>query len=233
MKTEDLIQRVQSAYSKGAASDDSRLSNRLIYNKLLTSRSRLFGQKLNKRQKISQWNYQTLPCIELIEADKNECPCLPPAGCKWLKSKHPLPRVFTNLNVHIIEYVTSVDGAIDFSESTWIKVRNKKGNKYTANKPDYFIKDNYLYLTHPGGPRVVSLSGLFQDPLSAEYFPSFCDGADEIVDCQSPLDKEFPIDADDLDTLIEMAQKELVLMFSQMKEDLSNDSKDSVIQNSK
>ena len=33
MKIGEIVTRVQSLYSKGVASDDSRLSNRLIYNK--------------------------------------------------------------------------------------------------------------------------------------------------------------------------------------------------------
>ena len=126
MKTEEIIQRVQSLYSKGVQSDNSRLSSRHIYSKLLTSRSKLLHQKLSKRQKISQFNYQTLPCVELIEAPKNECPCLPPVGCTILKSKYPLPKVLVSLNAHAIEYVTSVDGAISYDETTWTKLGIRK-----------------------------------------------------------------------------------------------------------
>ena len=49
----------------------------------------------------------------------------------------------------------------------------------------------------------------------------------------SPLDIEFNIDEDLIDTLIELAVKELVIMFSQMKEDVTNDSRDSSQQESK
>ena len=75
MKIGEIVQRVQSLYSKGVHSDDSRLSARHIYNKLLTVRARLISQEAKKKQKISQWNYQTISCIELIKVPAHECPC--------------------------------------------------------------------------------------------------------------------------------------------------------------
>ena len=46
MTVGDLIQRVQSLYSKGVESDDSRLTRRHIYNKLLSVRSTLIFNKV-------------------------------------------------------------------------------------------------------------------------------------------------------------------------------------------
>jgi len=53
MKVGEIIQRVQSAYSKGAESSDSRLSRRHIYSIVNTTRSTLLFNKLNKRQFIN------------------------------------------------------------------------------------------------------------------------------------------------------------------------------------
>ena len=60
MKVIEIIQRIQSLYSKGAQSDDSRLSDRHIYNKLLTLRSKYISQQAKKKQKVNQWNFQVL-----------------------------------------------------------------------------------------------------------------------------------------------------------------------------
>jgi len=87
MKINELIQRIQSLYSKGVQSDDTRLSNRHVYNKIKTVRSKLVSQEAKKKQKISSWNYQPIPCIELIKVDAHDCPCIPPVGCKILRSK--------------------------------------------------------------------------------------------------------------------------------------------------
>lgn len=234
MIVREIIARITNLYEKGVPSRNSRLSSRHVYNKILTVRSKLISQEAKKRQKINQWSYQTIPCIELIKAEVHECPCLPPLGCEILKSKYPIPKPMTNLNTHLIQSVTTLDGSVIFSEITWNEKKYKFSNKYTSNKPDYYIKNNYLYVTHKSGLKVITLTGLFDDPLKVEDFPSFCkEDCVECKDCTSPLDKEFPIDNDMIDTLIDMCKQELIEHFSQMTEDLSNNSSDTLPETSK
>lgn len=249
MKINEVIQRVQSLYSKGVQSDDTRLSSRHIYNKLLSGRARLFVQKINKRQSISRWNLQTLHCVELIKAMPYECPCLPPVGCVILRTKEKLPATLTGLNGHFITSVTSLEGSITYSETTWESKKYKAGSKYTANKPDYFIRDGYLYLTTKKGPKAITLSGLFNDPIEADTFPGICPDEEcsgnvlagpndpatygDCPGCVGYPEKEFVLDNDLIETLVEMASKELISIFAQMREDLTNDSKDSLKNNSK
>ena len=73
MTVGEVINRVQSLYSRGVQSDDTRLEDRHIYSKLITARSKVLSQKANKKQMLSQWNYQTIPCIQMVEASKHEC----------------------------------------------------------------------------------------------------------------------------------------------------------------
>jgi len=232
MKTNELISRVQSLYSKGLKSDDTRLESRLIFNKLLSSRSKLVSQRARKRQFISKFNYQTLPCVELIKAPIAECPCLPPIGCDIYRTKYPIPSILTDLNYHLIDSVTTLNGNIVFSEITWNEKKYKSSNKYTANKPDYFIRNGYIYVTQKKGAKVITITGLFENPWEAEKFPSICDDCED-CGCQSPLDMEFPIDNDMVDTLVELATKELVVMFSQSIEDVSNNTRDTQNEQSK
>src|SRR5690606_20582736 len=116
MTTGEIIQRIQSLYSKGVNSDDSRLSNRHIYNKLLTVRSRIISQEAKKKQRISSWNYQTIPCIELIKVEAHNCPCIPPLGCQILRSRYPLPKPLSGLSGELIKNVTSIDRTIKIDE---------------------------------------------------------------------------------------------------------------------
>jgi len=90
-----------------------------------------------------------------------------------------------------------------------------------------------LYITSRSGLKVITITGLFDDPLAAENFPSMCGDCIDCNDCVSPLDKEFPIDNDMVDTLIDMCKEELIGQFSQMPEDLRNNSVDSLPENSK
>lgn len=233
MLIKEIIQRIQSLYSKGVQSDDSRLTDRHIYNKMVTVRAKLISQEAKKRQKVNQWSYQTINCIELIKAPVHECPCLPPFGCEILKSKYPIPKPLTDLNQHLIQSVTTVDGSVIFSEIGWVEKKYKSANKFTGNKPDYYIRNNYLYITHKSGLKVITLTGLFDDPIEADNYPSLCPDCKDCKDCISPLDKEFPIDNDMVDTLIDMCKEELIGQFSQMIEDKTNNSSDNIPENSK
>lgn len=226
MKITELIQRVQSAYSKGVQSRSSRLSSRHIYSKLVSSRQRLVSQQIKKRQKVSDWNYLILPCVELIKVPKHECPCIVEAGCEVYRTKYPLPKTLTNLDKHIIEYVMSIENSVRIEEVSRTETLFKKGNKYTKDSPKYIIEKGHMYFPVKNSPGVVRIKFLPEDPLEAYKYPSMCECTD-CDECESILDKEFPIDGDMIETLIEMARLELVEMFSKVQEDITNNSVDS------
>lgn len=227
----ELIQRVQSLYSKGVQSQSTRLRNRHIYSKLLTVRSKLISQEYKKKQRISSFNFQTLPCVELVKVPAHDCPCVPPAGCTVVRSKHKLPRPLSGLNGHIITSVSSIDRKIKIDEVNINELKYLKGNKYTTKRANYFIHNDYLYLTIPTKIQVVSVTGLFEDPIEVKYYPSYCSRPNK--DCIDYLNTDFPIDMDMVDTLIEMSLNELISTFSQGIEDTTTNSRDSHIQQSK
>lgn len=233
IKISEAIQRVQSLYSKGVQSDDTRLMKRHIYNKLLSVRSRLIYQKVNKRQRLNQWVYQVIPCVELIKAPKHECPCLPDVGCQILRTKYKLPKPISSLDRAIIQSVTSIEGSVVFSESTFETEKYNKGNKYTGKNPSYYVRDEYLYLVNVKGMEVISITGVFDDPMEVENFPSYCEEDCTDCGCGAAMDKPFPIDSDLIDPMIELAVQELIQIFVQMREDITNDARDNTVQESK
>lgn len=233
MITEQLIQRVISGYNKGVQSDDSRLTPRHVYNKLLTSRKRLITQQARKHQKISDWNYMVLPCIELIEVPSHECPCLPEVGCSVFRTKHPLPKPLTDLNNNLVEWFMSVDSGILIDQSTREKYSYIKGNKYTKDKLTYILEGGHAFFYGKRVPKVVKTKLLPEDPQDVYNYPSICPDCEDCEDCTSILDQHFPIDGDLEETLIEMAIQELVEMFSKMQEDQTNNTADSAREQSK
>jgi len=232
MKVSEFIQRVQSLYSKGVNSDDSRLSNRHIYNKLLTVRSRLISQEAKKKLRISAWNYQTLPCVELIQVPTHDCPCIPPRGCDILRSRYELPKPLSGLSNDLIKSVSSIDRDLKIDEISINALGSQKGNKFTSKKINYFIQDGYLYISTPSKLKVVSVIGLFEDPIEASKFPSYC-GCEGCIECVDYLEEDFPIDNYLADAVIELSLQELVVMFSQNIEDLTNNSRDNLKEQSK
>ena len=228
MLIEEIIQRVQSLYSKGVQSDDSRLSSRHIYNKLLTVRSRLISQEAKKKQKISQWNYQTISCIEMIEVPSHECPCIPPVGCDILRSKYKLPKPLSGLSGSLIQSVTTIDRLTKINEISISAIKSLAGNKYSKKDLSYFIEDGFLYISTPTKLQVIRLVGLFEDPILVRKYENFCSTCTECDNCVDYEKEEFPIDNDMIDGLLELTVQELVIMFSQSVQDLTNNSVDDI-----
>lgn len=221
MLTGELIQRVQSLYSKGVQSDENRLTPRHIYNKLLSVRGAILLQQSKKRQKISEWSYQLIPCIEVIDVPLTECPCVPSNNCVVKRTKYPLPKPITSLMGHNIDWILSLDGTIRFDESSRREMLHVKGNRYTSTDYRYIIERGYAYLYGRNIPKVVQAKMLCEDPMEAETFKNTCITPNL---CTNPMDLVFPIETGFVDLLIETCVKELVDSFRQQKEDIKNNS---------
>jgi len=225
----NIIQRVQSLYSKGAQSNSSRLMSRHIYDKMSTVRALLFYNKINKRQFMSKWNYDILPCVELITVSENDCPCLPVPGCDILRTKHKLPKPMNSINGYVIDSVMSVNGQIIFNEVTYKSKLWKGGDKYTSAKPDWFIKDDYIYITSTRKLKAITIMGLFADPIAAANYPTKCGDMVEDEGCPvHPTEMDFPLDDEMVDALVQMTVQELAVGFVPGYEDRRNDSADHV-----
>lgn len=223
----EVIQRIKSLYNGGVQSDDSRLSSRHIYNKLVSCRQVLITQQARKHQKISDWNFVVLPCVELIKVPSHECSCLTSLGCDVWRTKYPLPKPLTDLNKHLISFVITIDNSELIAEATREEFLYNKGNKYTSKKPKYIIENSHLYFPVQKSPGIIKIKFLPEDLIEAAKYPSFCE--EECEDCQDCRDFnliEFAIDGDLLEPVIQMAREELVTDFGKQKQDIHNDTID-------
>ena len=231
----EIIQRVLSAYSKGVSSDDVRLTKRHIYNKLLTTRALLLSREVNKKRKLSAWNYSTLPCVEIIEITSNEeCPCIPDVGCSVYRSKHKLPKPIVSLSSYMIKGVYSTDAqrSIKFTEVSVNQSKYTKGGKYSSNNNKYMLHNGYIYIISKVAPIAVSIDLLVEDIMEAYNFVNYCNN--NSTDCADKiLEKEFPIDGYLLEPLIQITIDELVSGFSKSLQDSLNNSQDNTISNFK
>lgn len=207
MLIKEIIKRFHEAYVT-KADVETLPSNRRIYSKVRTLRSKLISQSVNKKQNISNWNFQTLPCIEMILADINECPCLPDLGFRILKSKHKIPRPLTDLNSHMFKSVVGLDGMTTYFETSFNARQYKKGAKYTKGSTDFFFHNGYIWMNSKLYPEMIPLTGLFEDPLEVSRFINECCSGPQ--NCTSYLDFDFPVDSSMFDTIIEMGVPELI-----------------------
>lgn len=230
MKIKEILQRIQSAYSKGVQSDDSRLMNRHIYNKLLTTRALLLSREVNKKRKLSSWNYISLPCVEIIEVPSNEeCPCIPDVGCKVYRSRYKLPRPIISLQSHMIRSVTNIDRSIKYAEVTINQSIYAKGGKYSKNTEKYMLFNGYIYIISRYTPLTVSVEMLPEDIVEAYQFTNYC-SKDIPKDCNDKImEREFPIDGYLLEPMIQLTIQELVEGFIRSREDERNDSADNAL----
>ena len=223
MKLIEILQRIQSLYSKGLQSDDTRLSYRHIYNKILTARNFLLNTKqidLNNKKL-----YQSIDCVLIDKSEITDCSCSLDINCSLKRTNCKIPEFYSKDKA----IITSIDGHVKFNYIPFENVKYLSGNKYTSKNPYYFIKDNYIYLLNTGKMKIVRIKGIFSNPIEAETFSC----GDNTNKCKNILDIDFPVPDELIDLLIQQSLNELIQIFSQMREDLSNDSKDSVIQNSK
>lgn len=218
-----IIQRIQSLYSKGVESDDTRLSKRHIYNKILTVRNILLQQKANKNQYISPFNNSVLNCVELEKLPLHECPCIPAKGCCMWRTKYEIPKIISSKSKMLINSVTSLDGRIIFGEVDWNNFRYQKANRYTATKPNYFITNNYLYVTAKNKLEVIRIEALLEDPLDELTYPGLCE-----KDCFDIFEFDFPIESSMIDPLVQMTAEELIRVFNTNIEDSTNNTRDNL-----
>lgn len=216
MKTELFIQRVESMYSRGLQSADSRLTRPHIYNKLLTLRKRFLSEKIKSKRKVSEWSYQTLKCIEMEKLSEDDCKCV--ISCSVLyKSKYKIPKPLIDYSKDSIVSINKSNGEELILQSK-DSIQYSSGSKYTSNILKVFIDNEYLYSTKNVG-KYISIKMLAEDPYEVEKYNYNCDESESDSNCISPLDIDFKIDPDIEDLIIETAVKELLEIFTRVKQD--------------
>lgn len=174
-----------------------------IYKELLKYRARIINQKLETNVRISQFNYQDINCVALVEADKSEYPSYIDINCKLYKSKHIFPKTI-RLNSVYNPSNTRQYTVVDID-----KVKYRKNTRF-----DYINKRSFAYLSDSGkGTHMyvvstnpvlenVSVNGLFYDHLEAQTYPN-CKGVLNFP-CRSYYDYEFKLDENLFTTISEM-----------------------------
>lgn len=91
MKLLHHVYAVKDILSRGVASKDFRLSDRLISHFLQVARAKLIEQKIDKYHFVSEQSYQNW-CVTLELSDFHNCCNGPSLDCKVLKSTSVIPK---------------------------------------------------------------------------------------------------------------------------------------------
>jgi hypothetical protein len=227
MVLREIISKIANTYSGGTPSDDSRLPPRQVYSAIKSARSRALADALKEGQ-VSEFNYTTLPCLEVEEIDAYECDCIPIEGCTFYRSKCDLYGVIREHDKDV-KSVTAIDqthpNSIIFSKTSWERLRDSNFDKYTSKHDKYFIRNNKLYLVTAKRVKVVTVKGLFDDPISIKRD---CGCGD--LDCTSNLDLHIELDQKYIIKMLPLIRMELMQMGV---EDVSNNARNSKPEESK
>ena len=170
----EMVYDVKNIGAGGFQSDDNPISDRQVAYWVNDTRAMLASQMLSANKSIPDALIQHLECIELECMDAAEC-CEISSSSKVLRSTQKIPRTIQRNNRNTILSISSPDQLVSFSETTYFRQRTNRFNRYTGNKPRWFVKNDYLYVINEKVLQYVSLSGIFEDPTEAILFLT-CDG---------------------------------------------------------
>jgi len=213
MQLKVIIEEIQSAYSRGLASNDSRLSSRYIYQKFLNARNRVLSQKKNKKKKISDWNYSEIE-VEMIPVNSIETQTLSHMSCTIYRSKEKIPSILTYENGYLLNWIRTLKGK-EIPLKSRKELRYSHANKYTSSVFMSFIENSYLYIPSSLSPKKVILRYIIENPL--EHL---------LKECISAKDVDFPIESNIKDSIIKLTVESILTTFSSSREDRINDGRE-------
>lgn len=212
MTIREIINGFRVPMDKGLPSDDSAFTYAYFYHLMKICRGVLLYDKIKDPDYNYSLNLQTLDCVELILADTNECCEKLPTGCKWLKSKKPIPNTINNIITKVYNDRGDNYNRVVSESSKSFRRYSELGN--TENNFKYLIKNNYLFVPDLNSPQWVKLQALFYDDFEVK---NTCDNVCDF------LDTEFPLDERLLDKMYNMMADRILKTYQYFNRDVIND----------
>lgn len=209
--------------ASGYISDDFSWSDEYIIRELLSRRSSLIKARIDAGKEISDQVVQTLNCVEVEEHDRNDCPCMPPSGCYWMRSKVELPKFIK---------ISSVTGAVTNTQMPTYTYKRWDMLKYiptdripsVRNGKYWTTRDSgggrFLYLYGDRFIESVTVSGIWENPMEAAAFPS-CGVQNKEALC-NPFDVPIYTDDNLKTAILQLAWQELLPVRQTAPEDRKN-----------
>lgn len=180
--------------SDGRQSDDHGWSYQSIVNKLLDHRSVIIQDVKGESEGLSDAMRQVIRCVPMEYVPKVECPCAPPDGCYWARSKTAIPTPI------VLSYVADVRGMDMFTKTAWKDIHRLIHSRIKSklNRRHYLLREDGSGKTHlyvilpspePGTALQIpafTLAGVFMDPIDVARYPD-CNGERSEAVC-NPLD---------------------------------------------
>lgn len=147
---------------------DSRLSNKALWSILSKHMDWLIHRESNKLKMADfDYLYQTIKCVEVIEAPAIDPCCGVKSKCMVFRTKDRLPELYEDSAGVRIKMVYSIDNSADFTQikvKDYMRKLEDPNSKYDKARYFYF-NDGYLYFPKQF-PRKVMTKGHFKFDVS-------------------------------------------------------------------
>ena len=199
MTYKEVIELYKHAYADqtGEESVDFPWSDQAILNYLLILKNAHLTDLIKSGQDIDSLSYISV-CMDLEEADVRDCPCAPPSGCIWVKTRNKAPRFIDKIRV------TNIGGNSEYNFVEWDKVKTKTTSRINSIKSssDYYTtKNGFIYLPLDIFKKTINITGISEDNYLT--LVASCNITPEQL-C-NPLDTDFGVSSKDLDMILQKA----------------------------
>ena len=190
--------------SSGYISNSDKFPIRRVLLELKVAIATSKKRRYTRKDEASIHDIVVLPCVRLAEADKVECPGIPPSGYKWQKSVEDIPRFIQLIGVVDLLANTAIPIV------TWSKAKSRLNSRFNKlkNSPIATFKSEgdktYLYVMK-SSLKAVSLSIIPEDYAEAVSFPK-CGEIDQDLIC-NPLEIDIGADYSTLDQASELVMR--------------------------
>lgn len=161
-----------------ASSEDAFVTDRYLYSKFISFAKALIRRQDNEK-KIVRYDslFELLPFVELIEVDKIEANCAGiKTGCKIMRTKEKLPKVFQGSLGPIFRNIGPIDGSDTFQQiNPGVYTAMTHSTNFKYNKCHYFwFRNGYLYFPDIKW-EAVQIEAMFENPIDAFCNPNDTD----------------------------------------------------------
>lgn len=125
---------------------DDRISNRFIFNKVITYTEIILKRESDSRRLFNSTNlFFTVDCFQLKETSV-ECSHIKLPKCKtFMRSVLPLPDFYSSIYGNLL-IVETIDGSNRFEQTTPENYKNISNREFKPKNGYYWINNNYLIL---------------------------------------------------------------------------------------
>lgn len=197
---------------------------------MFEARAVVTKESIKRNEGVTEDMYQLLPCVEVCEADRQECPCAPASGCYWLKSRSPIPRALLIRSVTDIIGSSGMGGTVSFDHRLWKDIGRKSRLKSSRIRRYFTLKESgngdfYLYIHAEEDLFLekVAVAGIFANPILAAQYPN-CGRTNLDAVC-NPMDVPFFTNEEIRDTVFKRAWSFLPQLKLSAMYDILNDMK--------